>query len=770
VKPGGGERTPPARRAAAAPDDAPGPRRWARPLHHGIRALLLLASAVAVYLLFPGAQVSDTVVLERGVVAPEDVVAELSFPVPKPQEELRRERGEAAAGVPPVLDADPSATAAVLAGLDLLFAAVDSAAAAAAAPPAPTPAPRPAPPRPDARRAAVRGVLERDRVPVTAGAVEVLADPARRALVRDATRRAVAEVLPRGVAASSPRRSGASAVRVRGGGGERLASADSVLTPDELYAAAARALPAEAGADAAELQRLLLIRHFRPSLLPNPVETDAARRRAMDAVDPVKATVLAGEKVVGAREQIGAREEERLRAYQAALETRRARAEGSQTAGRAAGAVLYNALLLAILGLVLRLSRSALYDSDRAVVFLAALVGLVAAAAAVVTRAELPPELVPVPFAVLVVAVLWGGRVALAFALVVALLIGGQPPFVGMSVQFSLAVAGAAAAFGVRLAERRLQAWAVMLLVAGASILAVVALGLLRSRGIEEVAWSALFAAVNAAGSSLLAVGFLPLAEYLTRVTTNQTLMELADPKHPLLRRLALEAPGTYAHTISVANLAEGVCAAIGANALLARVGTYYHDVGKVTKPQYFVENQPRGRNPHDKLKPSMSAAIVRSHVAEGLKLADEARLPPSVRAFIPEHHGTQPISFFLDQARAADPDGRVNPADFTYAGPRPRSRETAVVMLADSVESAARALADPTPERIRELVERIVGAKVAAGQLDDAPLTLRELTVAKEHLAKGLMGMYHHRVDYPAPPPAAPPEPATAGAPSRTA
>lgn len=766
MKPPAGERTAPApRRAAAAPDDAPGPRRYARVLHHGIRAALLLATAVAVCLLFPGAQVSDTVVLERGVVAPEDVVAELSFPVPKAEEELRRERGEAAAGVPPVLDVDPNAAAEVLAGLDAFFASVDSAAASV---PPPSAAPRP-----DAReavRAGVRGVLERARIPVTLGALDVLADPARRAALREATRRAAADVLPRGVAASSPRRAGASAVRLRTAGSERLVPADSVLTADELYAGAARALPAEAGADAGELQRLLLIRYFRPSLLPNPVETDAARRRAMDAVDPVKATVLAGEKVVGAREQIGDREEERLRAYQQALESRRERAEGSQTAGRMAGAVLYNALLLAILGLLLRLSRTALYDSDRALVFLACMVVLVAAAAAVVAKAEGPAELVPVPFAALVVAVLWGGRVALALALVLALLIGGQPPFVGMSVQFSLAVAGAAAAFGVRLAERRLQAWAVMLLIAGASVLAAVALGLLRSRGLEEVAWACLWGAVNAAASSLLAVGFLPLAEYVTRVTTNQTLMELADPKHPLLRRLALEAPGTYAHTISVANLAEGVCSAIGANPLLARVGTYYHDVGKVAKPQYFVENQPRGRNPHDKLKPSMSAAIVRSHVVEGLRLADEARLPPAVRAFITEHHGTQPISFFLEQARAADPDGRVNPADFTYAGPKPRSKETAVVMLADSVESASRVLPDPTPERLRELVERIVGAKVAAGQLDDAPLTLKELTVAKEHLAKGLMGMYHHRVDYPAPPPAAPAEPAASGAPSRSA
>jgi putative nucleotidyltransferase with HDIG domain len=198
-------------------------------------------------------------------------------------------------------------------------------------------------------------------------------------------------------------------------------------------------------------------------------------------------------------------------------------------------------------------------------------------------------------------------------------------------------------------------------------------------------------------------------------------------------------------------------------------VGVLYHDVGKVVKPQFFIENQPRGRNPHDKLKPSMSAAIVRSHVVEGLRLAEEARLPPAVRAFIAEHHGTQPISYFLEQARSADPDGRVNVADFTYLGPRPRTRETAVAMMADSVESASRVLTDPTPERLRELVQRIVGAKIAAGQLDESPLTLAEIHAVKESLAKGLMGMYHHRVDYPAPVAPAPAEAAAGGAASTT-
>ena len=251
-------------------------------------------------------------------------------------------------------------------------------------------------------------------------------------------------------------------------------------------------------------------------------------------------------------------------------------------------------------------------------------------------------------------------------------------------------------------------------------------------------------------GSTLLALGILPIAETFTGITTNQTLLELTDLNRPLLRKLSLEAPGTYAHSINVANLAEAAARAIGANSLLVRVGVYYHDIGKLKKPHFFVENQPRGLNPHDKLKPTNSAAIVREHVLEGLEMADDAKLPPEVAAFITEHHGTQRIGFFYEKAKELEPDAKLEVSDFTYPGPKPQSKETAIVLLADSVESAARTLQDPTPENITELVDRIVGAKLADRQLDQAPLTLRELNTIKEQFVKVLSGMYHHRLDYP--------------------
>ena len=242
----------------------------------------------------------------------------------------------------------------------------------------------------------------------------------------------------------------------------------------------------------------------------------------------------------------------------------------------------------------------------------------------------------------------------------------------------------------------------------------------------------------------------LPVAEAITGITTDLTLLELSDPSRPLLRRLSLEAPGTYAHSVAMANLVEAACNRIDANGLLGRVGCYYHDVGKVKNPQYFVENQTRGNNPHDRLKPYQSAQIIKAHVPDGLALAVEAHLPETVAAFIPEHHGTTEITYFLDRAKKSGDGGSPRPEDYRYPGPKPRSAETAITMLADSVEAALRVLEDLTPQKIEEVINHIVRTKLNAGQLDDAPMTLRQVEQVKQEFVRIITGMYHNRIDYP--------------------
>jgi putative nucleotidyltransferase with HDIG domain len=249
-----------------------------------------------------------------------------------------------------------------------------------------------------------------------------------------------------------------------------------------------------------------------------------------------------------------------------------------------------------------------------------------------------------------------------------------------------------------------------------------------------------------------VAVGSLVLyrARRWRRIPDHLRWLAWADLNKPLLRRLSLEAPGTYAHTIAMANLTEAACDAIGADGLLGRVGAYYHDIGKLRKPQHFVENQPRGRNPHDKLKPATSAAIIRAHVRDGIDLAKENGVPRPIRAFIAEHHGTLPISYFL--AKARERDDSVNSTEYAYPGPIPQSAETAVCMLADAAEATVRALPDPTPIAIRTAVQAIIDARIRDGQLADAPITLRQISTVRDQFVRILTGMYHGRIEYPAP------------------
>jgi cyclic-di-AMP phosphodiesterase PgpH len=736
------------RRTLAAVERAPEVHWLARLAHHGARVLLLLGAASAVYFFFPAPRVPDVVVLERGVVAPQDIIAEFDFEVPKTDAELARERAEAASGVPPVLDYLPGAQDEMIGSVRNLFTSIDSVIFMT---------------EPEQRREALRQHLARERIYPSSGAIDLLLRAEDRRDLRRSMETAVRELYPQGVVSSLAPREEVPTYVVREAGAEteeRLVPRDSLITPDRFYTLAAGRLPVGARPEMAELQRLMLVRYFQSSLAYNEQATEAGRARAREAVNPVRAQVLRGEKIVGAREQIGEREEERLRAYRQALIEQGMDVTGFHTTGPMAGALLYNTLVLGILGMLLFLFRRPFYHEFRSVFVLAMLVVAVTGAAALIARVGLPPELIPVTFAALIVAGLWDGRLALVFAVLLAMLIGGQTPFIGVTAPFTALMGGAAAAFSVGVVHRRSKTWHFIAVITLAYAAAAVTMGLMRSREVTEVLTSMGWGTVNAVVASLLAIGFLPLLESFTRITTDQTLLELSDLNRKLLKRMSFEASGTYHHTINVANLSEAACNAIGANGLLARVGAYYHDIGKLVKPQYYIENQPKGRNPHDKLKPAMSASIIRSHVTEGLRLADEDRLPPVIKGFIAQHHGTQQISFFMDKARELDPEAHINPTDFTYAGPKPQTKETAVLMLADSVESAARVLKEPTPDRLRDLVARIVAGKIAHGQLDESPLTFRDIELVKVQLANVLNGMYHHRIDYPAqslpvPPPA---------------
>lgn len=249
--------------------------------------------------------------------------------------------------------------------------------------------------------------------------------------------------------------------------------------------------------------------------------------------------------------------------------------------------------------------------------------------------------------------------------------------------------------------------------------------------------------------SSIFVLGVLPIFEYLFGVLTNISLLELTDFNQPILKKLTLEAPGTYHHSLIVGNLAEAACNAIGANSLLARVGAYYHDIGKLTNPEYFSENQQR-TSKHDNLSPNLSKTVIMNHVKEGIALAKKYRLNPIISNFISEHHGTSIVYYFYRRAQETENQDNLKEDTFRYPGPKPKTPEAAIVLLADSVEAATRALEEHTPAKIQETVHKIINNKFIDGQLDECDLTLKDLEKIAKVFTHLLNVAYHVRVEYP--------------------
>jgi putative nucleotidyltransferase with HDIG domain len=261
------------------------------------------------------------------------------------------------------------------------------------------------------------------------------------------------------------------------------------------------------------------------------------------------------------------------------------------------------------------------------------------------------------------------------------------------------------------------------------------------------------FAFASGLITAVLASGGIPFLESLFQYTTDIKLLELTNLNSPVLRELMVRAPGTYHHSVVVGNLVEAAAEAINANPLLARVAAYYHDIGKISKPQYFIENQAGGENRHDKLSPNMSALILISHVKEGGELARQHRLGQSITEIIRQSHGTALIKFFHQKAlEQAGPDQVVDEYEFRYPGPKPQTREAGLVLLADAVEAASRTLVDPTPARIQGLVQKIINNIFIDGQLDECELTLKNLHEIAWSFNQILTGIYHQRIDYPQP------------------
>jgi putative nucleotidyltransferase with HDIG domain len=700
-----------------------------------LRLTLVAAVALLTLSLFPPRGIHDVPRVRQGVVAPEDVIAPLDFPVLRTEEELTRQRDVAALSVPPVYRVNPSASDSALARVDRYLARAERIA--------------------EEEPSALATLDRADGAPLSLGSSELdrLSNRETREALSALAHRAIPGLYERAHFLYPDELIPLSATRITvqrtGEDEENVPKSEVVpIRPGAEIPgleAAARALDADDERFALHLLPALLA----PDLEARPAVTELRREEARASVGASKGEVLRGELIIPAHTRVTAAQEEKMRSLAAALEDGRNGISPADVRVRI-GTFFINAILLCLFGFFLFLYHRDVFSDFRSLVVIAVMWAIVTGLAAFADRAEgVPAYAVPVAFASVLAAILWGTRLSAVMTLFMGVYLLAQGEL-GFSLLWAGLASGLVGAWSVRLIRRRTHFYESLVFIAAANMLALGGLALVQLWSWTDVSVALGWGFGSAATAVFLAMGLLPVLEWMAGRTTDLTLLELADLNRPLLKQLMVEAPGTYHHSIIVGNLAESAAEGIGANSLLARVGAYYHDIGKLRRPEFFAENQRLGENPHDALPPQASARIISRHVEDGVEMARRAGLPEVVIDVLREHHGTTRLSFFWHKASEEGPGEGPSVSDFVYPGPRPRTKETAVVMLADSVEAASRVMRDPSPEDLRELVRRIVEMKLDENQFDEADLTFHDLAVVKERLVGVLIGIHHQRIDYP--------------------
>jgi putative nucleotidyltransferase with HDIG domain len=677
--------------------------------------------------------------LTEGEIAKADVVAPYKFAVYKDRVSLQREKDEVAARVLPVFRENPHIAGIAGDELGEFFVIIRQLADTYAA-------------KSGREREAFVEELSIDLSPDTL-AFLLQAEPETLDLIRNRSSEMMNALFAEGILDTREmerRGLGKTITLARGDDeGEEITNVDDFLNP-ATAAGRARALAAkdtslsakEAGA-VAEVAAL----EVRPNLLYDEAETERRRREAREAVDPIERWVEENEKIVE-RNNVVTRAQ--IHAVAALYSGRTVR----NLVGSLGGRSLMVAVVLVALGIFFvryrpTLAREMKYWWMLAVVLVVSCFVSRALALLLVTYSPMSVYIFAACLGAMLITLLVDAGFGFTVAVTLAIL-SGVMAGVAFRPAFMAAAAAAAAVFLVARLRRRTDFYRVFVGIVLATAAVAVGIGLVDMspwRAVaEEIGWGTVLAAASVA---ILAV-LLPLFEMTFDIVTDLKLLELADLNQPLLRKLLLEAPGTYHHSIVVGSLAEVAAAEVGANPLLARVAAYYHDIGKLRAPAYFAENTGTEGLKHEHLSPQMSSLVVASHTKQGSKMAEEAGLPPAILDAIHEHHGTSLISFFYQEALKLDEHKVLAEDDFRYPGPKPHSKVAAIVMLADAVESASRSLEEPTPTSIRSMVEKIVASRLADGQLDECELTLVEIRLVKESLIKALNSIFHIRPTYP--------------------
>jgi putative nucleotidyltransferase with HDIG domain len=493
----------------------------------------------------------------------------------------------------------------------------------------------------------------------------------------------------------------------------------------------------------------LLNTFIRPNIYFKEEETSSRIKAAEALVPKARGIVLKDENIIDSHEKINKEHIQKLNSLAEALELRE---DDSNIAGILVplfGKTIFVLLSFSLLAVFLFLDERKVFQDTRKILMIAITILLVLFLGRFVSELSSSEYLIPVAIASMLLTIFYNAKIGFMGTITLALLLGGMRGN-DFGIVIITLVVGSASTLSVRKVRSRSWVFQSILWITAGYIVSIISLELSRYSAIDNLLNSLLFGVINGFLCPVLTYGLMVIFEYLFDMTTDATLLELSDLNKPLLRKLAMRAPGTYHHSFVVGSLAEAAAEAIGANSLLTRVGSYYHDIGKMDKPEYFVENQKGGKNPHDKLSPNMSYLIIVNHVKRGLEMAEENKLPKEIQAFIAEHHGTNLISYFYSKALDKKDDTEISETDFRYPGPKPQSKETGIVMLADTVEATSRTLKDPSVSRLRGMVNSIIDDRFKNCELDESPLTLRELTLIQEAFVQILTGIFHGRIEYP--------------------
>ena len=498
----------------------------------------------------------------------------------------------------------------------------------------------------------------------------------------------------------------------------------------------------------------LIVEFMKPNLIYDRETTERRQQARQDRVPRNKGIILKNERILDANTRVTEEDLQRLFSLSVAIDNKAMQESRTDIVLAYFGRILVIGIIVSFFFTFLLTYRKPIFDDWKMVLLIGMVFSIEAGLAYFFTQnLELSEYLIPITVAAMVLTIMFDARIAFmgitSIILLVTILIGNNVEFM-VTAMFNSSVG----IYAVRQLRRRSQLFTAIFALLSSSALVIIGQGLFKGHAWILMGNDMMNLSIVAILSPIVTYGLIGLLEVSFGITTNLTLIELLDFQHPLLKRLQNEANGTFNHSIVVGNLAEACSDAIDANSLLCRVGAYYHDLGKMVRPEYYIENQYAGENRHDSLTSVMSAKIIKNHVTDGLELAKEYRLPTIVSDFIPMHHGTTRVEYFY--RKALEEDKNVEEVQFQYPGPKPNTKETGILMICEAVEAAVRSIKEPDIMKIEAMIDKIINMRVTAGQLSECPLTMDELTRIKGKVdgSSGLLpvlrGIYHIRIEYP--------------------